>query len=100
MFLDDNLPNTLCLAITDHLDWSSPKDHLVILQEKLNKYVTYIINDGYKAQMSSQSFPKFNIIIELKFQPIQIFTRFVQDYQNQLKKSYDNISITYNIHQE
>lgn len=50
--------------------------------------------------MSSQSFPKFNIIIELKFQPIQIFTRFVQDYQNQLKKSYDNISITYNIHQE
>ncbi|MBD5111512.1 MAG: hypothetical protein HDT42_03120 [Ruminococcaceae bacterium] len=100
MFLDDNLPDTLCLSIADHLDWSYPKEHLMILQEKLNKYVTFIINDGYKAHMSSQSFSRFNIIVCLKFQPAPIFLRFVKDYQAELRKNYANIDINYDLLQK
>lgn len=100
IFLDDNLPGTLCLSIFDHFDWSFPKEHLTILQEKLNKYVTFIINDGYKAQMSSQSFSKFNIIICLKFQPDKIFLRFIKDYQAELRKNYANIDINYDLLQK
>lgn len=100
MFVDDTLPNTLCLGITDHYDWTFPKEHLMVLQKKLNNYVTFIMNNGYITQMQGQSFSKFNIIILLKFQPVQIFMKFVQDYQSQLKKSINNIFITYKLFQE
>lgn len=100
MFLDDNLPDTLCLSISDHLDWTYPKEHLMVLQEKLNKYVTFIINDSYKAQLSSQSFSKFNIIICLKFQPDKVFLRFVKDYQKNLRKKFKNIDINYDLVQK
>ena len=96
MFVDDTMPNTLCLGITDHYDWTFPKEHLMVLQKKLNNYVTFIINDGYKAQMSSQSFSKFNIIICLKFQPDKIFLRFIKDYQAELRKNLADINIDIN----
>lgn len=30
------------LTISDHLDWEQPREHLLILQEKINFYLVYI----------------------------------------------------------
>lgn len=33
--------NNVILTISDHLDWSEPKKHLFLLQEKLNNYIVF-----------------------------------------------------------
>ena len=39
----DNKTGNINLAISDHLDWSDPKnEHLLILQEKINTYLAFI----------------------------------------------------------
>lgn len=30
------------LTISDHLDWEQPREHLLVLQEKINFYLAYI----------------------------------------------------------
>ena len=36
-------PNGDCvLAISDHLEWSHKSDHLIVLQEKMNRYLAFI----------------------------------------------------------
>lgn len=30
------------LGITDHLDWATPHEHCLLLQEKLNTYVSFV----------------------------------------------------------
>ena len=97
MFIKDNKPNCLFLVISDHLDWTNRKEHLTILQEKLNKYVTFILNNGYKQEMPESVFKRFTIIICLKFEPEKIFKRFIKDYQNQLHKDKLPVELEYEI---
>jgi len=34
--------NTVKLTVSDHLDWSSPEEHLRLLQEKIYRYVDFV----------------------------------------------------------
>ena len=43
MGLDEVDSSRLILAISDHLDWQFEKGHSLLLQEKLNNYVNYIL---------------------------------------------------------
>lgn len=38
---------TLVLMISDHLGWDNEKDHLFLLQEKINMYLSFIENGQY-----------------------------------------------------
>ncbi len=33
---------TIVLSISDHLDWKNTKQHLMILQEKINTYLSFV----------------------------------------------------------
>ncbi len=33
---------TIVLSISDHLDWDNTKQHLLILQEKINTYLNFV----------------------------------------------------------
>lgn len=37
----------LVLTITDHLTWDDEKEHLLMLQEKLNTYLAYLESEQY-----------------------------------------------------
>lgn len=95
MFTKDDEPGCLFLVISDHLDWTYPKEHLIILQEKLNKYVTFILNDGYKQNMSETEYKRFTIIVCLKYEPEKIFKRFIKDYQKRLHKDKLPVGLEY-----
>ena len=34
----------LCLAIFDSMNWENPAEHLGLLQDKINAYISYIEN--------------------------------------------------------
>ncbi len=37
----DKASNSVILTISDHLDWNDSESHLLLLQEKLNSYLTF-----------------------------------------------------------
>ena len=41
--------NELSLLITDHLGWENEYDHLVILQDKINSYLSFIESKQYES---------------------------------------------------
>ena len=85
MYVEKNNPNTLCLGVTDHYDWTYPNEHLMVLQEKLNNYVLFILNKGFIAQYSADTFTSFSIVIMLKFEPDKVLEKFLKDYQEILR---------------
>lgn len=40
----DNFSGNLVLTISDHLEWSD-KEHLLLLQEKINAYLSFVESD-------------------------------------------------------
>ena len=75
-------PNLLCLGISDAIQWEHHiEEHLYLLQEKLNNYVTFIMNGGYKQATNNKEYSKFMIKINLANKPHEDFYGFVEGYQ-------------------
>ena len=43
-FISFDDENHVILTVSDHLDWSAEREHLLLIQEKLNSYCKYIEN--------------------------------------------------------
>ena len=74
----DKITGDLVLTITDHLEWTVlEKDHLYLLQEKLNKYLSFVesgeILDAYPDAEGK------NIVIEVvcKYAPSNVAQNFL-----------------------
>lgn len=66
----DTGSKALVLLITDHLPWQgkdapSEYDHLLLLQDKLNAYISYLETKQYEAQYSEEI---ERAVIEVDFQ--------------------------------
>ena len=47
MIAENEEDNELVLGISDHLDWKNEYEHLMLLQEKINTYLTFIETKQY-----------------------------------------------------
>ncbi len=80
----------LCLAIFDSMDWSELEKHLLILQDKINAYISYIQSHQYEESFGSK-IKEFEIIIKFADKaPIEC-EKFISVANKQLKKSKINI---------
>ncbi len=55
----------LVMLLSDHLDWKDEYNHLLMLQEKINCYISFFENEQYK-----DNYPNYKIssgIIEIHF---------------------------------
>ena len=55
------------LLITDHLDWVDEKEHMIILQNKINKYLSFIESGEIYTAFPKSKNKKFEIIIYAKY---------------------------------
>ncbi|MCG3087958.1 DUF6572 domain-containing protein [Sporosarcina cyprini] len=55
----------LIFLISDHLDWKSEGEHLLMLQEKINAYLAFIESEQYREHYQDGQFEEF--IIEIHF---------------------------------
>lgn len=91
-------PDLLCLGISDAVQWEHHiEEHLYLLQEKLNNYVTYIMNGGYKQVTNNKEYSEFMIRINLANKPHQDFYSFVEKYSEWLKNNNFPIRIEFEI---
>lgn len=71
----------LMLLIADHLPWDDEHTHLVVLQDKLNAYMSYIQSGDWKQQV--QQNVKYAIIeIHFKHDITENCEKFLQSVQN------------------
>ena len=81
--IDKTKPLELCLGISDDVQWDHHvEEHLQLLQEKLNNYVTYIINKGYLTITNGREFESFSINIYFAEIPEERAISFLQSFQD------------------
>ena len=69
----DKSTNTLVLLITDPYQWVIDEyNHLKAFQKKINNYVAFIENGGYRSEYGDQTFSGFRIEAEFKYRPTKI----------------------------
>lgn len=56
----------LFFLITDHLDWENEYEHLIILQDKINAYLSFIESEQYMEIYANDTFKNFVIEIHFK----------------------------------
>ena len=83
--LDETDKSKLVLMITDHLDWQFEREHLLLLQEKLNSYVNYILNEEYK-DVYKEDIKSFLITVYVKYHPTKKFDKLLLQFNKALKK--------------
>lgn len=93
-------PTILYLGISDEIHWEHHiEEHLLLLQEKLNNYVTFILNKSYKESekckgIANRDFSSFEINIYFANTPNDKAISFLQSYQNILLDNNYPIKIT------
>jgi len=58
----------IILLITDHLDWSSTQDHLLLLQEKLNTYIKFFESGQLEEDFPDSKYKAIKIMVVGKYE--------------------------------
>lgn len=86
----DSRNGVLFLLLTDHLQWGqeedclSEKDHLLLLQEKINAYVSFVESGQFKNNYPNVKIKSAVIEINFQYEITPNCQRFLQAVQNQV----------------
>lgn len=81
---------SLALLLTDHLDWENEKEHLLLLQDKINAYIGFIQDKQYESIYPDCQFS--NYIIDIRFK--ENITQNCADFLNVVATQVSPLSIT------
>ena len=90
MGIDGENGEYLRLLITDHLEWQenvsslSEYDHLLLLQDKVNAYLSFLEARQYKEHYPDNNFSLAIIEIHFKFDITEKCEKFLQTVQEQV----------------
>lgn len=68
---------TLALLLTDHLNWENEHEHLLLLQEKINAYITFVESKQYTSIYPDYTFEQFVIELRFKEEPTEACISFL-----------------------
>ncbi|WP_105253559.1 DUF6572 domain-containing protein [Pseudoalteromonas sp. T1lg75] len=86
----------LVLVITDHLDWSAPQEHLLVLQQKLNTYIAFVESGQIFSDFPECDGDAISILIACQFEPSGAAIQFFEKAHLFLKQKL-NIKLSYAI---
>lgn len=76
----------ILLGISDHLDWAtSPEEHLVYLQEKINNYLAFVESGELFKNNPSAKGKKIIIEVYGKYAPIEMAEKFYKIASEKIK---------------
>ena len=93
---DDN--NGIILLIADHMDWRDEYQHLVMLQEKINVYITFLEQKQYEDIYKGENITYGIIEIHFLYNLTANAEKFLQSVQNQVAEL--GVKIQYSVSQE
>ncbi|WP_342599697.1 DUF6572 domain-containing protein [Psychrobacillus sp. FSL H8-0483] len=80
------------LAITDHLDWENEYDHLIMLQEKINLYLSFLESGEIYESCPSAKDKKFEIKLFSKYDLTEKAEEFLNVAYAQIVEAGFNLS--------
>ena len=85
----DKERNAVVLLLTDHLLWEgedalSEFEHLKLLQDKINAYISYLESRQYEATYPNEQFSFAVIEIHFKYSVTENCEKFLNEVQNQI----------------
>ena len=90
---DDN--NGIILLIADHMDWRDEYQHLVMLQEKINVYITFLEQKQYEDIYKGENITYGIIEIHFLYNLTANAEKFLQSVQNQVAELGVKIHIVF-----
>ena len=93
-----NDKNGIILLIADHLDWSDEYQHLMMLQRKINVYITFLEEKQYEEIYKGEEIVYGVIEIHFLYNLTVNAEKFLQSVQNQVAEL--GIKIQYCVSQE
>lgn len=86
----------LVLLVCDHFSWLIEQvQHLKYLQKKLNTYIRFIENKGWKEKFGDLEFERYKIDVVFKYQWDKSFERMIESVKDKLDAK--NIKIVYRV---
>lgn len=87
----------LILQLYDHLEFTEDfeKNHMFMLQDKLNVYIWYVDSKQYKDTYEDKDFSSFEIQIKFKYQPSDFCIQYLHHVNEKLESL--NITVIYDI---
>ena len=86
-FISTNKAGDIVLTISDHLEWNKNNKHLIILQDKLNRYLEFIATGQLEKEYQQLKNQRIIINIVLKFKPNQDADIFFKKVEEKIKAS-------------
>ena len=86
----DKEKNAICLLLTDHLPWNGDNnsigehEHLVLLQDKINAYISYLETKQYEETYPEAHLAMAVIEIHFKYEITKNCVKFLNAVQNQI----------------
>ena len=90
--------NGIILLIADHMDWRDEYQHLVMLQEKINVYITFLEQKQYEDIYKGENITYGIIEIHFLYNLTANAEKFLQSVQNQVAEL--GVKIQYCVSQE
>ena len=87
----DNASGDVVLTISDHLEWDAAKTHLLVLQDKINRYIGFIESGELLTTYSKAEGRKIRIEVCCKYCHPKRVSRFLTA-RNRLSKVRDGHS--------
>lgn len=79
--------NKIVLTISDHLKWNEDKEHIFLLQEKINAYLMAIESGQVNKSYPSSIGKKIVVSVALKYAPDEIGISFLSNVKEVLLNS-------------
>jgi hypothetical protein len=87
------IENKVALMIADHLDWENELEHLTLLQDKINSYISFIESGQvYNVYSDAKSVDGFIFELEFKYKVtenckklLDVFRKSTQDLRIDIK---------------
>jgi len=89
---------SIILLIADHMDWRDEYQHLVMLQEKINVYITFLEQKQYEDIYKGENITYGIIEIHFLYNLTANAEKFLQSVQNQVAEL--GVKIQYCVSQE
>ena len=89
--------NKLILQLYDHLEFDDEiiKDHMFMLQEKLNSYIWFIDSKQYEETYPNANLSVYEIQIKFKYQPSDLCIEYLDHVNNKIGSM--NIGVEYEV---
>ncbi|MFF2484316.1 DUF6572 domain-containing protein [Paenibacillus sp. NPDC058071] len=88
--------NKVALMIADHLDWENELEHLTLLQDKINAYLSFIESGQiYNVYPDAKSVDGFIIDLRFRYKPTENCNKLLEFF----RKSTQDLNIEFELHE-